>query len=73
MGHYRYDGPDRGALRFFDVMQDPPRNGIPAAVATLSLDQLVTEIEQLVNQRNSTGIEWATLTEEMQGVEEGRE
>jgi hypothetical protein len=66
IGLYRYDVPERGALRFFDVMRDPPRNGLPAQSATLSLDQLVAETRKLVADRNSTGIEWATLTEELE-------
>lgn len=73
IGLYRYDGPDRGALRFFDVMHDPPRNGFPADPATVSLDQLVAEIKKLVDERNSTGIEWATLTEEIEEVGESEE
>jgi hypothetical protein len=73
VGLYRYDGPDRGALRFFDVMHDPPRTGIPPASATLSLDQLTSEIEKLVDERNSTGIEWATLTEEIDDVDDTAE
>lgn len=70
IGLYRYDDPDRGALRFFDVMRDPPRNGIPPTSATVSLDQLVAEIKRLVDERNRTGIEWATLTDEIEDVEE---
>jgi hypothetical protein len=69
VGLYRYDGSDRGALRFFDVMDDPPRNGVPSESATLSLDELVAETKRLVDERNRTGIEWATLTEEIENVE----
>jgi hypothetical protein len=65
VGLYRYEGPDRGAVRFFDVTQDPPRNGIPPDTSTLSLNELATEIKRLIDERNSTGIEWATLTEEI--------
>lgn len=65
IGLYRYEGPDRGGLRFFDVMRDPPRNGIPPTSSMLSLDELAAEIKRLVDERNSTGIEWATLTEEI--------
>jgi hypothetical protein len=70
IGLYRYEEPGRGALRFFDVMRDPPRNGLPAESATVSLDQLLSEIKALVDERNSTGIEWATLTEEIDEVAE---
>jgi hypothetical protein len=65
IGLYRYEGEDRGAVRFFDVTTDPPRNGRPADSATLSLDELVSEIERLVTLRNRLGIEWATLAEEL--------
>ncbi len=51
-------------------MRDPPRNGIPPASATLSLGELAAEIKRLVDERNSTGIEWATLTEEIDEVDE---
>jgi hypothetical protein len=66
VGLYRYEEPDRGALRFFDVMDDPPRNGVPPESTTLSLDELVAEVKQTVEERNSVGIEWATLTEEIE-------
>jgi hypothetical protein len=70
VGLYRYDGSERGTLRFFDVMRDPPRNGYPPTDATLTLGQLVAEIKELVDARNRTGIEWATLTEEITQDEE---
>lgn len=70
IGLYRYEEPERGALRFFDVMKDPPRNGMPPEAATLTLDQLVTEIKELVDERNRMGIEWATLTQELEEIEE---
>jgi hypothetical protein len=70
IGLYPYDSPKRGALRFFDVMRDPPRNGIPPDASMLSLDELAAEIKRLVNERNSTGVEWATLTEEIDEVDE---
>jgi hypothetical protein len=71
VGLYRYDGEDRGAVRFFDVLDDPPRNGIPAASTTLTLDDLVDEIQVLVKKRNDSGIEWSTLTDEIERVDEG--
>jgi hypothetical protein len=54
-------------------MHDPPRNGMPSNDSTLSLDELVAEIKELVDDRNNTGIEWATLTEEIQEAEEDDE
>lgn len=63
---YRYDGPERGTLRFFDVLQNPPRNGAPPDSITLSLDELVAEIQTIVSTRNESGVEWSTLTEEIE-------
>jgi len=70
LGLYRYSGEERGALRFFDVMTDPPRNGHPTDSATLTLGELVEEVARLVNERNSSGIEWATLADEITDVDE---
>jgi hypothetical protein len=70
IGLYRYEGEHRGALRFFDVMNDPPRNGLPPEESTLSLDEFVSKIKKLVDDRNNVGIEWATLTEELQESED---
>lgn len=67
IGLYEYDEPNRGAVRFFDVMKSPPRNGRPADSATVSLTGLVEEIGNLVDNRNSAGIEWDVLTEEDEG------
>jgi hypothetical protein len=70
VGLYRYEGDDRGALRFFDVLDDPPRNGIPPESATFTLNDLVEVIQKLVKKRNDTGIEWSTLTDEIEQVDE---
>jgi hypothetical protein len=40
------------------------------AYATLDLEQLVTEITGLVKERNDSGIETATLTEEIEQLDE---
>jgi len=61
---YDYDGEDRGALRFFDVMKNPPRTGLPSSSDTLTLSELMAAIVGDVRTRNSTGIEWAVLAEE---------
>jgi hypothetical protein len=66
---YRVDGDDRGALRFFDVADNPPRVGAPDAAATVTLGEWVAEVRRLVDLRNSTSIEWAVLTEEMDSDE----
>lgn len=73
IGLYRYESPDRGRVRFFDVTDDPPRNGIPSDASTLSVEDIAVEIATLVARRNSTGIEWATLTEEIDDFEDGDE
>jgi hypothetical protein len=70
IGLYRYEGSDRGSLRFFDVQENPPRNGPPAASTILGLDEFVKLIEDLVDHRNRSGIEWATLTDEITAVDD---
>jgi hypothetical protein len=67
VGLYEYDEPQRGAVRFFDVIDNPPKNGRPPESGTLSLNELVEEIEAIVARRNSAGIEWAVLTEDDEG------
>jgi hypothetical protein len=51
-------------------MRDPPRNGIPSDDSVLSVEEFVAEITRIVADRNNTGIEWATLTEEIQEGDE---
>lgn len=70
IGLYDHEGPLRGSLRFFDVMDSPPRNGRPMPERTLSLTDLVDEIARMVDTRNSSGIEWAVLTEEDESADE---
>ena len=43
-GLYEADGLERGAVRFFDVGDAPPRSGRPTNAMTLSFDELVGEI-----------------------------
>jgi hypothetical protein len=65
IGLYEYDDPEtRGQLRFFDVTHAPPRTGRPSASSTRSLAELVADIKDLENKRNTSGIEWEILTEE---------
>lgn len=72
VGLYEYDDPsERGSVQFFDVDENPPRNGRPSNSATKTLQQLIDEIKALVDDRNSSGIEWATLTEEAELDEQG--
>lgn len=73
IGLYEYeDGQGRrGSLRFFDVMDDPPRVGRPPESMTMSLSDLADEIKTLVDVRNSTGIEWAIVGREAALDEQG--
>lgn len=74
IGLYEYDDPaKRGALRFFDVEDRPPRTGRPSSAATRSLSELVAEIKRLEDQRNSSGIEWDVLAEEGAAEDDGDE
>ena len=58
IGLYEVDGRRRGAVRFFDVQNAPPRNGRPPAGNTLSFRQLLDEIERVVAARNQTEPVW---------------
>lgn len=59
IGLYEQAGPDRGATRFFDVEQPPPRNGRPSEAATISFTQLIDMITTEVQRRNHTAPAWA--------------
>ncbi|MDK3255264.1 hypothetical protein [Blastococcus capsensis] len=59
IGLYEPDGEQRGAVRFFDVENAPPRNGPPSANATISFDEFVTAIKDEVTRRNRSAPSWA--------------
>ncbi|GAA2027560.1 hypothetical protein [Pseudokineococcus marinus] len=59
IGLYEPDGPDRGAVRFFDVEQPAPRNGRPAAKYTCSFAEFVDQVDEEVRRRNRTAPTWA--------------
>jgi hypothetical protein len=59
IGLYEYDGPSRGSVRFFDVMKNPPKVGIPALQNTLSFQELMDDIGALVRDRNWPEEEWS--------------
>lgn len=59
IGLYEQHGEHRGAVRFFDVERPSPRNGRPAAGATLSFEELAAEIKREVQQRNRLAPVWA--------------
>lgn len=63
VGLYEQREPDRGAVRFFDVEQPPPRTGRPADTRTLSISELVAELEVEVERRNQTAPTWDDLPE----------
>jgi hypothetical protein len=61
---YEYDDPaTRGSVRFFDVTSPPPRTGRPAR--TLSLGEILDDIEGLTNRRNRDTIEWGESLDEV--------
>ena len=64
VGLYEQSGPGRGAVRFFDVEQPPPRNGRPTDDQTLSFDELVAVIDDEVARRNQTAPTWADIPDE---------
>jgi hypothetical protein len=59
IGLYHPNGPERGAVRFFDVEKPPPRNGRPGPATTLSFDEFVDEIHAEVERRNRLAPTWA--------------
>jgi hypothetical protein len=61
---YEYDDAlARGAVRFFDVTTAPPMTGRPAR--TLSLDEVLDEIEALTDRRNRDTIEWGESLDDL--------
>ncbi|GAA4391479.1 hypothetical protein [Tsukamurella soli] len=59
IGLYELHGPDRGAVRFFDVEQAPPRCGRPAEDKTLSFEQFIAEVHREVEHRNRFAPTWS--------------
>jgi hypothetical protein len=59
IGLYEQSGDDRGAVRFFDVEQPPPRNGRPETTSTLSFEELLQTIRAEVERRNQSAPAWA--------------
>jgi hypothetical protein len=64
IGLYEEEGPDRGAVRFFDVERHPPRQGRPRTEDSLSLDELVQRIKQLHDERNAPRPQWGEAEDE---------
>lgn len=64
IGLYEIDGPDRGAVRFFDTESAPPRNGPPSDSATLSFDEFISEIVKEVERRNRLAPTWAEVDDD---------
>jgi hypothetical protein len=60
VGLYNRDDPDRGDVRFFDVMAAPPKNARPPDRDLLTLDQVVGEIVEAFERRNGLTFKWAT-------------
>lgn len=58
VGLYAIDG-DPWDVRFFDVMQAPPKSGRPASSSTLGLDEVIAEIVRTYDARNNQPFVWA--------------
>lgn len=64
---YEPADPERGAVRFFDVENSPPRNGRPPSSMTLSFDDFVDEVVSEVNRRNRFAPSWAVVIDDLDG------
>ncbi len=58
IGLYQPEGDDAGWVRFFDVMEKPPRYGRPRASSLLTLDETMKAIRQTYDARNNPPFEW---------------
>lgn len=59
IGLYHPDGPQRGAVRFFDVENPPPRFGRPSEAQTQSFEQFIDAVHAEVQRRNKSAPTWA--------------
>lgn len=59
IGLYEPEGPEAGEVRFFDVMNKPPKYGRPGPASMLELDQAIELIQQTYDARNNPPFEWA--------------
>ncbi|MFF0815258.1 hypothetical protein ACFYVR_08905 [Rhodococcus sp. NPDC003318] len=59
IGLYESDGDDRGAVRFFDVEEPPPRNGRPTRAQTLSFEEFTDVVRGEVERRNRFAPTWS--------------
>lgn len=57
IGLYEEEGQQRGAVGFFDVSENPPRNAPPRSLMTL--DELIASMVRDVDLRNGLTQEWA--------------
>jgi hypothetical protein len=71
VGLYEQKGPNRGAVEFFDVANDPPFSGRPAG--TLTFAQVIEEIKRIYDERNQRFSFADAIVEPftIAGVEEG--
>lgn len=65
IGLYESAGPDRGAVRFFDVEKEAPRLGRPGDALTIDLSTLVSSITADVVRRNRKAPDLATETDDV--------
>lgn len=58
IGLYHPDGPEDGAVAFFDVERPPPRRGRPPDNELLTFEEFIDEVVREVNTRNRTAPVW---------------
>ena len=58
IGLYKPEGDDAGRVHFFDVMEKPPRYGLPRASCLMTLDQAMEAGRQTYDARNNPPFEW---------------
>jgi hypothetical protein len=64
IGLYHPEGPERGAVRFFDVEHPPLRFGRPDDALTLSFEQFIGAVHAEVQRRNKFAPTWADADDE---------
>ena len=56
IGLYEWEGPNAGKIRFFDVMERPPKRGIPKRL--VELEDVIRRIVEVYGLRNREYIPW---------------
>jgi hypothetical protein len=59
VGLYEYERERRGEVVLFDVMDNPPKRGVPKSPPSLSFAQFVREVVKTYDGRNKPAFEWS--------------